>query len=281
MLRFALLLLPACDALRSSAAPVKISRRAFGSGIAIAAPLALGTAPAFAAPAVAAPIVDAAPPRPVLPSATLPSWTMLIPMIEADDAVKAWTTDAQKGFGFTAKAGLEAFTKGGLLSAKNFYLGVGTKYATSIAYDDFDKKLVEEDKNARIGAVVFGGQAIDAARKASKVDDGAAAAEALKVASSRFGEFFARVPAADIERARNAIVHLKAAYTSKDGIINDDEFYAAPLSEEERLAATWGVWGTTLYSEDLRAAVGSSFVLRTKAPEVPDRLKKVIASSEF
>jgi hypothetical protein len=281
MLRVALLLLPACDALRSSAAPVKISRRAFGSGIAIAAPLALETAPAFAAPAVAAPIVDAAPPRPVLPSATLPSWTMLIPMIEADDAVKAWTTDAQKGFGFTAKAGLEAFTKGGLLSAKNFYLGVGTKYATSIAYDDFDKKLVEEDKNARIGAVVFGGQAIDAARKASKVDDGAAAAEALKVASSRFGEFFARVPAADIERARNAIVHLKAAYTSKDGIINDDEFYAAPLSEEERLAATWGVWGTTLYSEDLRSAVGSSFVLRTKAPEVPDRLKKVIASSEF
>ena len=34
-------------------------------------------------------------------------------------------------------------------------MGVGTKYATSIAYDDLDKKLVEDDKNARIGAVVF------------------------------------------------------------------------------------------------------------------------------
>ena len=42
-----------------------------------------------------------------------------------------------------------------MLSAKNFYLGVGTKYATSIAYDDLDKRLVEDDKNARIGAVVF------------------------------------------------------------------------------------------------------------------------------
>ena len=52
--------------------------------------------------------------------------------------------------------------------------------------------------------------------------------------------------------------------------------------EEERLAATWGVWGTTLYSADLRAAVGSPFILQIKKPpDVPDELKKVIASSEF
>ena len=169
-----------------------------------------------------------------------------------------------------------------LLSAKNFYLGVGTKYATSIAYDDLDKKLVEDDKNARIGAVVFGGQAIDAARKALKADDGFAAAEALRTASKRFGDFFARVPAADVAKARNAVAHLKAADSSKDGVIDDAEFYAAPLSAEERLAATWGVWGTTLYSADLRAAVGSQFVLQIKKPpDVPDELKKVIASSEF
>ena len=169
-----------------------------------------------------------------------------------------------------------------LLSAKNFYLGVGTKYATSIAYDDLDKRLVEDDKNARIGAVVFGGQAIDAARKALKNDDGLAAADALRTASKRFGDFFARVPAADVAKARNAVAHLKAADSSKDGVIDDAEFYAAPLSAEEQLAATWGVWGTTLYSADLRAAVGSQFILQIKKPpDVPDELKKVIASSEF
>ena len=282
-LRAALLLvLPACHALRNRAAPV-ISRRTFASGVAIAAPLAV-VAPASAAPAVTAgPTVDAAaPPRPELPSAKLPSWTLLIPMIEIDDAVNAWADDARKGFGLSAKAGIEALNKGGLLSAKNFYLGVGTKYATSIAYDDLDKKLVEDDKNTRIGAVVFGGQAIDAARKALKADDGFAAAEALRTASKRFGDFFARVPAADVARARNAVAHLKAADASKDGVIDDAEFYKASLSDEEQLAATWGVWGTTLYSADLRAAVGSQFILQIKKPpDVPDELKKVIASSEF
>jgi hypothetical protein len=109
-----LLVLPACQALRRSTAPV-ISRRTFGSTIAVAAPLALGTVPASAAPAVTAgPTVDAAaPPRPELPSARLPSWTLLIPMIEIDDAVNAWADDARKGFGLSAKAGLEALNKGG------------------------------------------------------------------------------------------------------------------------------------------------------------------------
>ena len=115
LLRDALLLvLPACQALRRSPVPV-ISRRTFGSTIAVAAPLALGTVPASAAPAVTAgPTVDAAaPPRPELPSAKLPSWTLLIPMIEIDDAVNAWADDARKGFGLSAKAGLEALNKGG------------------------------------------------------------------------------------------------------------------------------------------------------------------------
>ena len=112
MLRAALLL-PLCHALHRTA-PV-ISRRTFGSSIAVAAPLALGTVPASAAPAVkAGPTVDAAaPPRPELPSARLPSWTLLIPMIEIDDAVNAWADDARKGFGLSAKAGLEALNKGG------------------------------------------------------------------------------------------------------------------------------------------------------------------------
>ena len=111
MLRVALLL-PACRALHRSA-PV-ISRRKFAGGVAIAAPLAIA-APVSAAPALTAgPIVDAAaPPRPELPSARLPSWTLLIPMIEIDDAVNAWADDARKGFGLSAKAGLEALNKGG------------------------------------------------------------------------------------------------------------------------------------------------------------------------
>ena len=114
LLRGALLLvLPACQALRRSPAPV-ISRRTFAGGVALAAPLAIA-APASAAPAVkAGPTVDAAaPPRPELPSARLPSWTLLIPMIEVDDAVNAWADDARKGFGLSAKAGLEALNKGG------------------------------------------------------------------------------------------------------------------------------------------------------------------------
>ena len=111
MLRAALLL-PLCNALRRTA-PV-ISRRKFAGGVAIAAPLVVA-APASAAPAVTAgPTVDAAaPPRPELPSAILPSWTLLIPMIEIDDAVNAWADDARKGFGLSAKAGLEALNKGG------------------------------------------------------------------------------------------------------------------------------------------------------------------------
>ena len=101
-----------------------------------------------------------------------------------------------------------------------------------------------------------------------------AASDALRTASKRFGDFFARVPAADVSRARNAVAHLKAADASKDGVIDDAEFYAAPLSAEEQLAATWGVWGTTLYSADLRAAVGSQFILQIKKPpDVPDELK--------
>ena len=60
----------------------------------------------------AGPTVDAAaPPRPELPSAKLPSWTLLIPMIEIDDAVNAWADDARKGFGLSAKAGVEALAK--------------------------------------------------------------------------------------------------------------------------------------------------------------------------
>ena len=111
--RRVLLLTPLCSALRRSAAPV-ISRRTFASGVAIAAPLAV-VSPASAAPALTAgPTVDAAaPPRPELPSARLPSWTLLIPMIEIDDAVNAWADDAKKGFGLSAKAGLEALNKGG------------------------------------------------------------------------------------------------------------------------------------------------------------------------
>ena len=111
LLRVALILVLPCQALRP--VPV-ISRRTFGSSIAVAAPLALGTAPASAAEVKAGPTVDAAaPPRPELPSARLPSWTLLIPMIEIDDAVNAWADDARKGFGLSAKAGLEALNKGG------------------------------------------------------------------------------------------------------------------------------------------------------------------------
>ena len=74
----------------------------------------------------------------------------------------------------------------------------------------------------------------------------------------------------------------REAWQSKQYLLFNDVSQNRFVSDEERLAATWGVWGTTLYSADLRAAVGSPFILQIKKPpDVPDELKKVIASSEF
>ena len=79
--------------------------------------------------------------------------------------------------------------------------------------DDLDKSLWRDDKREN-GAVVFGGQAIDAARKALKADDGFAAAEALRTGRNASATF-ARVPAAGVAKA--PAWRLQAADASKDG----------------------------------------------------------------
>ena len=97
------------DGLKPLARAPMLSRRAFGA-VGAAAPIAAALAPARAAAADA-------PPMPVeIPSARMPSWTMLIPIVELDDAVKAWSKRPDT-------VALDALCKGGLLSAKNFYLG--------------------------------------------------------------------------------------------------------------------------------------------------------------
>jgi len=257
------------DGLKPLARAPMLSRRAFGA-VGAAAPIAAALAPARAAAA------DAPPMPAEIPSARMPSWTMLIPIVELDDAVKAWSKRPDT-------VALDALCKGGLLSAKNFYLGVGTKYTQSIIYDDFDKKLIDQDKNARIGAIVVAGQALDAARKALQKEDAAGALLAFGDAGNRLRDFLARVPPSDIERARAAVAHVAAADTNKDNIIRDDEFYkAGALSVDEKIAATWGVWGTTLYAQDLRIAIGSPFILKiVTPPTMPDELKQLIALSEY
>ena len=103
--------------------------------------------------------------------------------------------------------------------------------------------------------------------------EAAAAAEA-EVAHQRIEE----------AASRAALAAVAAADTNGDGVVDDAEFFKeGALNEEERLAATWGVWGTTLYSTDLRPkAAGPPFVLKiTKPPAVPEEYKRVIASSEF
>ncbi|KAK7236153.1 nonsense-mediated decay protein [Aureococcus anophagefferens] len=137
-----------------------------------------------------------------IPSAVAPSWTLLIPIVELDAAVARWTVDVGAKSTSSVASALELLNKGGILSSKNFYLGVGTKYATSLVYDDFDKKLVEQDKNARLG------------------------------------DFLARAPRKDVEKARNALASLVAADANGDGQVDDAEFYKAGALSTETLAAT-------------------------------------------
>ena len=140
-----------------------MSRRSFGAGAAIAAP-AFVAAPVLAAPSAIGP------PTPVstqaaaleIPSARMPSWTMLVPIVELDNAIASWVSDAAKGSTGTVGVALDALCKGSILSSKNFYLGVGTKYSSSMVYDDFDKRLVEQDKNLRISAMVLASVGADA-----------------------------------------------------------------------------------------------------------------------
>ena len=257
----------------ASALRPQLNRRAFGA-VAVAAP-AVVAGPALGAAAALE-----------IPSATVPYYTLLIPIVELGDAVKSWARAADAG-GDSANVGraLEALCKGSILSSKNFYLGVGTKYASAIRYDDFDKRLVEADKNARLSAIVLAAESIERARKRFAAgDDASAAAGDLAYAGERVDDFLSRVPKKDVAAARAALLALRGADANADGTVDDAEFYApGALTDEVRLAATWGVWGTTLYSADLRPqAPGSDFLLRVaKPPTVPDELKRLIARSEF
>ena len=218
-----------------------------------------------------------------IPSAVAPSWTLLIPIVELDAAVARWTVDVGAKSTSSVASALELLNKGGILSSKNFYLGVGTKYATSLVYDDFDKKLVEQDKNARVSDMVLAARALDAARKTLASEFPSSAAKDLRAASDQLGDFLARAPRKDVEKARNALASLVAADANGDGQVDDAEFYkAGALSTEEQLAATWGVWGTTLFSKDLRPASPDTVLLTIKTPPpVPDYLKRAIARSEY
>ena len=264
----------------SSSALQPTTRRAFGAGAAATAGSSLvGASPAVAA----APAATAPPPALEIPSAIMPSWTMIVPVVELDAAVATWTAQATEGaYGPVAQA-LEQLNKGGILSAKNFYLGIGSKYAATLVYDDFDKGLVEADKQVRVSSMVLAANALDAAKKSLSSEFPSDSAKNLKAAGDRLGDFLARVPRKDLERARGAIANFYAADANRDGVVDEAEFYkAGVLTQEEQLAATWGVWGTTLYQKDLRPLTPSTVYLEIRnPPPIPDALKRAIARSEF
>ena len=264
----------------SSSALQPTTRRAFGAGAAATAGSSLvGASPAVAA----APAATAPPPALEIPSAITPSWTMIVPVVELDAAVATWTAQATEGaYGPVAQA-LEQLNKGGILSAKNFYLGIGSKYAATLVYDDFDKGLVEADKQVRVSSMVLAANALDAAKKSLSSEFPSDSAKSLKAAGDRLGDFLARVPRKDLERARGAIANFYAADANRDGVVDEAEFYkAGVLTQEEQLAATWGVWGTTLYQKDLRPLTPSTVYLEIRnPPPIPDALKRAIARSEF
>ena len=67
------------------------------------------------------------------------------------------------------------------------------------------------------------------------------------------------------------------------GVIGDAEFYAeGALTEEERVASTWGVWGSTIYSKmrPVRSGLGPTLAL-TGQPKLPQQFRNDVARADF
>lgn len=191
-----------------------------------------------------------------------PSYTMLVPLVELLSAMERSEsgTEMMKDLG-----------KGGIFSPKNYYLGVGGKYQQSIAYDDIDKNLVRQEKEARFNSLVD----VDVAVSKGNVGD---AASALR-------KFLESCPKQDVSNAQRCLKAFQSTDFDRDGIITDTEFYSpdSPLTDIDRVAATWGVWGGAI-SENLRPSYPGLVTLDlgdTPPPTVPEKLKGPIISMQF
>jgi len=241
-----------------------------------------------------------------LPSvASAPSWTLLVPLVEFEAVLRSWTAElrsASSEAGASADAvrtigaRLDALDAGFPLSPKFFYLGVGTKYAQSIKYDDLDGALVARDRDARLRAMVDANVALDRARKraatavkaASRAPDAGAAssevAASLGDAVVAVRGFLDRCPRSDVDAAAGALRTFREADADFDGVVTEAEFYASDLTEEQRLAAVWGVWGTT-FLDNTRppydGIVRFDPLKLSVAPPVPPTMRAAIAMGEF
>ena len=195
----------------------------------------------------------------------VPSYTMLVPLVELQSAMMLERDDELSG------TMMKELGKGGIFSPKNYYLGIGGKYQQSIAYDDIDKDLVRREKEARFNALVDVDVAIS---KGQTVD-----------ATNALGRFLQSCPKQDVDNAVRCLKAFQSTDFDRNGIITDVEFYSpkSPLTDVDRVAATWGVWGGAI-SEKLRPSYPGLVTLDlgdTPPPTVPDNLRGPIISMQF
>lgn len=205
----------------------------------------------------------------------VPSYTMLIPLVELKTTIEAWLAE---GNATRVDQGLHVLAKGGIFSAKNFYLGVGGKYLQAIQYDDIDKALVRRERERRFSSLVDVDVAIDTALKRGP-------RPALDEADNALGKFLALCPTTDVDNARRALRAFQEADKDQDGVVTELEFYAqGGLTDVDRIAATWGVWGGAI-SDHLRPDYSPGFVDldlgSSPPPPVPDNYRRDIIAMVF
>jgi len=215
-----------------------------------------------------------------LPSmVSTPSWTLLMPLID----FRSYLEKLAKGENIEKIRGAIEKLERGIFSPKFFLLGVGSKYASLIEYDDLDKELIRLDREIRMQALVDANTAIDTAgKKAQNSNDLQASIAALNAAVSALTTFLNRCPPNDVERAIRTINALRSADKDRDGKISETEFYAAhDLTQTDRVAVTWGVYGTTLLQKQIPDSVFLDVLSFSKPPDVPPELRAAIVKSEF
>lgn len=200
---------------------------------------------------------------------------MLIPLVELKQTIDSWIMEGDPE---RISQGLKQLKKGGLFSAKNYYLGIGGKYLQSVRYDDLDTTLVRREKDARFAALLDVDIAIEAAIKRGPDP-------ALRDASASLARFLDSCPEADVRETIRALDAFRQADADGNGYLNDLEFYSkdSKLTDTDRLAATWGVWSGAI-ADHLRPTY-SGFVdldLRSdQIPPVPGKFRAAIASMQF
>jgi len=208
--------------------------------------------------------------------AAVPSWTLLLPVVDLENALLEWSVKPNEE---DVREPLAALQNKGLFSSKNFIMGVGARYVNLIKYDDIDAELVRSDRDARFNGLLACSTSIDAAANANADD---VSKKALGTAAAALGQFLERCPAKDVAEAKRLLAALRAADLDGDGALSEREFADAALNDLDRIAVVWGVFGTTLV-ENMRprydAAVSLDVLKLSSLPQVPNDFKALVAMS--